>query len=89
MPVKEMPELPVIEMPMFQRCPSCDSGSISLQVLDEGGMKEKCPDCFFVSEYVRFTCQPQGHCNPDIFAICPRANCPNPGQPSTVLCNRD
>jgi hypothetical protein len=85
----EVKEPSVIEIPMLNRCPSCDSESILLKILDPGGMSEECPECFFVTKYVRFSCTPTGHCNPNIFAICPRVNCPNPGQPSAVLCNRD
>jgi hypothetical protein len=86
MSVKEMK---VKELPIFLRCPSCDSVSISLQILDAGGMREHCPECFFVATYVKFNCTPDKHCNPDVFAICPRKDCPNPGKPSEKQCNRD
>ena len=40
----------------------------------------------FVSRYVLFTC---GHCNPEIFALCPQDNCPNPGTPTDTLCRAE
>ena len=71
---------------LFNRCPSCESAEIRLQNLSEGGFREFCPTCNFVTYYVEFACKPAPHCNADVFGICPRANCPNPGVPRKKLC---
>jgi hypothetical protein len=75
-----------VEGPFFRVCPSCGSSNITLQTLIEGGKREYCSTCLFVANYVRFSCKPQEHCNPDVFAICPRTGCPNPGTPKKMLC---
>jgi len=71
---------------MFNRCPSCDSPHIALQTLEEGGTREYCSQCLFVAVYIVFSCKPVKHCNPDVFAICPRNGCPDPGSPLKKLC---
>ena len=68
---------------LFNRCPSCKSLEITLQRLTEGGWREFCGACNFVTNYVEFTCK---HCNPDIFALCPVNNCNPPGRPKQKLC---
>ena len=68
--------------PIFRYCPSCESKEIGL-LPEAKGVIEYCYTCNFAVNHVLFTC---GHCNPDVFAICPRRDCPNPGSPTYRLC---
>jgi len=70
---------------IFNLCPSCSSEEISVQKVVDSGSVEYCLACNFAANYVRFTC---GHCNPDIFAICPHNGCNRPGSPTKRLCIR-
>lgn len=85
----------------FKICPSCRSPEIGVQKLHLGypseslsvarpvgaerpvGLVESCPACSFISTYVRFTC---GHCNLDVFAVCPRTGCRKKGAPGSMAC---
>ena len=67
---------------MFCKCPSCRQSEMRLREI-AGGYMELCTQCNFAVNYVQFTC---GHCNPDVFGLCPRDECPTPGQPTKKLC---
>lgn len=84
----------------FHTCPSCGSVKIVFERVDAhkasehafggvapyaylgDGLREHCLTCSFVANYVQFSC---GHCNPDIFAVCPRHGCGR-GRPLGQLC---
>ena len=85
----------------FRKCPCCNSTTMVLAAVKNPkrarlsarkfeavpaggkGTMEYCTTCSFVVNYVKFSC---GHCNPDVFAICPTRGCSSPGSPTKQLC---
>lgn len=67
---------------LFQTCPSCGKDVIEFRFEDTA--REMCSACGFSADYVLFTC---AHCNPDVFAVCPRKGCK--GTPTEELCKPD
>lgn len=67
----------------FEQCPNCAAPTTSMH-RDNERTWEMCSACGFSADYVLYTCQ---HCNPNIFAVCPRLGCTHQGTPTRQLCS--